>query len=185
MGINRDSRHKRRSTGGRMPIHKKKRKFEMGREPAMTKLGAKRVRPVRGRGNNLKKRALRIDAGNFAWGSEALTRKTRILDVVYNATNNELVRTKIVVKNAIVSIDANPFRSWYLKHYDVELNKKKVEESDKARAETKRSRHVLAHLKRNATGRVLAAISSRPGQSGRADGYILEGAELAFYQKKP
>merc|ERR550537_1857577 len=132
MGINRDSRHKRRSTGGRMPIHKKKRKFEMGREPAMTKLGAKRVRPVRGRGNNLKKRALRIDAGNFAWGSEALTRKTRILDVVYNATNNELVRTKIVVKNAIVSIDANPFRSWYLNHYDVELNKKKLEESEKA-----------------------------------------------------
>ena len=28
MGINRDSRHKRRSTGGRMPIHKKKRAFE-------------------------------------------------------------------------------------------------------------------------------------------------------------
>lgn len=170
----------------------------MGREPAMTKLGAKRVRPVRGRGNNLKFRALRIDSGNFSWGSEAITRKTRILDVVYNATNNELVRTKIVVKNAIVLIDANPFRNWYLKHYDVELNKKKVEESDKARAETKRSRHVAATLKRNATGRVidgkvadqfnggrlLASISSRPGQSGRADGYILEGAELAFYQRK-
>lgn len=198
MGINRDSRHKRRSTGGRMPIHQKKRKFEMGREASMTKLGAKRVRPVRGRGNNLKFRALRIDSGNFSWGSEAVTRKTRILDVVYNATNNELVRTKIVVKNAIVLIDANPFRNWYLKHYDVELNKKKIEESDKARTETKRSRHVAAHLKRNAAGRtidgkladqfnggrVLASISSRPGQSGRADGYILEGAELAFYQRK-
>ena len=198
MGLNRDSRHKRRSTGGRMPIHKKKRQYEMAREPAMTKLGDKRVRPVRGRGNNLKHRALRIQEGNFAWGSEALTRKTRILDVVYNATNNELVRTKIVVKNCIVAIDANPFRAWYLRHYDVELNKKKLEESDKARAEAKRSRHVLAHLKRNAagrvidaklaeqfnSGRVLAAISSRPGQSGRADGYILEGAELAFYQRK-
>ena len=121
----------------------------------MTKLGAKRVRPVRGRGNNLKYRALRIDTGNFSWGSEAITRKTRILDVVYNATNNELVRTKIIVKNAIVLIDANPFRNWYLKHYDVELNKKKIEESDKARAEAKRSRHVAAHLKRNATGRVI------------------------------
>jgi small subunit ribosomal protein S8e len=170
----------------------------MGREPAMTKLGAHRVRPVRGRGNNLKFRALRLDAGNFSWGSEAVTRKCRILDVVYNATNNELVRTKIVVKNAIVLIDANPFRNWYLKHYDVELNKKKLEESDKARAETKRSRHVAAHLKSNAKGRtldakvgdqfnggrLLASISSRPGQCGRADGYILEGAELAFYQKK-
>jgi small subunit ribosomal protein S8e len=33
-------------------------------------------------------------------------------------------------------------------------------------------------------GRVLAAISSRPGQVGRSDGYILEGKELEFYLKK-
>lgn len=32
-------------------------------------------------------------------------------------------------------------------------------------------------------GRLYAVISSRPGQSGRADGYILEGEELAFYQR--
>lgn len=34
------------------------------------------------------------------------------------------------------------------------------------------------------SGRLLACISSRPGQSGRADGYILEGNELAFYMKQ-
>jgi small subunit ribosomal protein S8e len=34
------------------------------------------------------------------------------------------------------------------------------------------------------SGRVLACISSRPGQSGRVDGYVLEGKELEFYQKK-
>jgi small subunit ribosomal protein S8e len=34
------------------------------------------------------------------------------------------------------------------------------------------------------TGRLYAKISSRPGQSGRCDGYILEGEELAFYLKK-
>lgn len=198
MGINRDSRHKRRPSGGRMPIHQKKRKFEMGRQSSQTKLGAKRVRPVRSRGGSYKFRALRIDAGNFSWGSEAITKKTRVLDVVYNATNNELVRTKTIVKNCIVAIDANPFREFYLKHYDVELNKKKVEESDKKRAETKKSKHVLAKLKHNAAGRVidpkvadqfnsgrlLACISSRPGQSGRCDGYILEGKELEFYTRK-
>jgi small subunit ribosomal protein S8e len=198
MGINRDSRHKRRATGGRMPIHQKKRKFEMGRQPTMTKLGPKRVRPLRTRGGNLKWRALKIDGGNFSWGSEAVSRKTRVLDVVYNATNNELVRTKTLVKNCIVLIDANPLRQWYLKHYDVELNKKKVEESDAAKADTKRSRHLKAKLKQAANGRVidqkvadqfnsgrlLACISSRPGQSGRLDGYVLEGKELEFYQKK-
>merc|ERR1712083_165992 len=116
---------------------RKKRKFELGRPAANTKIGPKRVRTIRTRGGNKKFRALRLDTGNFSWGSEAQTRKTRIIDVVYNATNNEMVRTKTLVKNAIVKIDATPFRQWYLQHYDVELNKKKVEESDKARAEAK------------------------------------------------
>ena len=113
MGISRDSRHKKRATGGRMPIHKKKRKFEMGRQPSMTKVGSKNVRPVRGRGGNFKYRALRLDAGNFSWGSEGCTRKSRIMDVVYNATNNELVRTKTITKNTIVQIDSTPFKLWY------------------------------------------------------------------------
>jgi small subunit ribosomal protein S8e len=34
------------------------------------------------------------------------------------------------------------------------------------------------------SGRLLACVSSRPGQSGRCDGYVLEGKELEFYQKK-
>ena len=51
MGICRDSRHKRRETGGRRKIHIKKRKFELGRPGANTKLtpGDKRVRVVRAR----------------------------------------------------------------------------------------------------------------------------------------
>jgi small subunit ribosomal protein S8e len=120
------------------------------------------------------------------------------VDVVYNATNNELVRTKTLVKNCIVRIDATPFRQWYLQHYDVELNKKKVEETDKARAASKKSGHVKAVLKaRKASQKLdskladqfnsnnlLACISSRPGQSGRLDGYVLEGKELEFYIKK-
>jgi small subunit ribosomal protein S8e len=114
-----------------MPVHQKKRKFEMARQPSMTKLGAKQVRSVRGRGGNFKHRALRVDVGNYTWASEAFSSKTRILDVVYNATNNELVRTKTLVKNCIVKVDATPFRQWYLKHYDVELNKKKAGESAK------------------------------------------------------
>ena len=85
-----------------MPIHKKKRKFEMGRQSAMTKIGSKIIRQVRGRGGNFKIRALKLDTGNFTWGSEQITKKSRILDVVYNATNNELVRTKTLTKNGII-----------------------------------------------------------------------------------
>jgi small subunit ribosomal protein S8e len=203
MGISRDSRHKHRKTGGRRNLHQKKRKFEMGRPCALCKLGQKRVRPVRCRGGNMKYRALRLDSGNFAWGSENVTKKVRLLDVVYNASSNELVRTKTLLKNMIVQVDAQPFKQWYLKKYGVELGKKKLKqakdtkegEADKAE---KKSRHVIAKLKYRdskqkldpavdeqfMSGRLMACISSRPGQCGRADGYIVEGEELAFYKRK-
>ena len=127
------------------------------------------------------------------------------MDVVYNATNNELVRTKTLVKNAIVQVDATPFKKFYVEHYDVELGKKKVKEvageenkEKPVEEKKKKSRHVLAILKKRqasrtidvhvaeqfGAGRILACVSSRPGQSGRVDGYILEGKELEFYIKK-
>merc|ERR1712187_921949 len=108
-----------------------------GRPAALCKLGAKRVRPVRCRGGNMKYRALRIDAGNFAWGSENCAKKVRLLDVVYNATSNELVRTKTLTKNTIVQIDAQPFKQWYLKRYGVELGKKKIKGKEVPKEEKK------------------------------------------------
>jgi small subunit ribosomal protein S8e len=70
VGISRDSRHKRRASGGRKANLKKKRLYESGRAPAMTKLGVPRIRVVRVRGGNLKHRALRLESGNFSWGTE-------------------------------------------------------------------------------------------------------------------
>ena len=101
-------------------------RYELGRQPANTKLPSnKTVRRIRVRGGNVKWRALRLDTGNYSWGSEAVTRKTRILDVVYNASNNELVRTQTLVKSAIVQVDAAPFKQWYLQHYGVDIGRKK------------------------------------------------------------
>ena len=114
MGISRSSKNKRRLTGGRMPIHRKKRKFEMGRQASMTKVGDKKVINVRGRGGNIKRRALKLNEGNFTWISEKVTKKCKILEVIYNATNNELVRTQTLVKNSIIAVDPTPFKYyWY------------------------------------------------------------------------
>lgn len=110
MGISRDSLHKRRATGGTRPQTRKKRQYDGGRPASMTKLMPHRVHLVRTRGGNTKYRALRLDQGSFSWGTEAISRKVRIIDVVYNASNNELVRTKTLVKGAIVTIDSTPFR---------------------------------------------------------------------------
>lgn len=175
------------------------RRYELGRVAANTKLSSNVcVRTVRVRGGNSKFRALRLDSGNFSWGSEATTRKTRILDVVYNASNNELVRTQTLVKNAIVQIDAAPFKQWYKQHYGVEVGLKKKNAAAAETEEEKKSNHVKRKLRQRnqnrkldqalddqfSIGRLYACISSRPGQCGRADGYILEGKELEFYAKK-
>jgi len=125
----------------------------------------------------------------------------RIIDVVYNASNNELVRTKTLVKGAIVTIDSTPFRQWYEAHYAKALGRKKnaklTEEEQKTingpRSnsaqkkidERKKSAEVAASLvEQFGQGRLLARIASRPGQTGRCDGYILEGKELDFYVRK-
>ncbi|KAI8065517.1 40S ribosomal protein S8 [Gongronella butleri] len=198
-GISRDSRHKRSASGARRAQYRKKRKFELGRQSANTKLGGKRIHLVRVRGGNYKHRALRLEAGNFSWGSEGVSRKTRILTVVYNASNNELVRTNTLVKGAVIQIDATPFRQWYESHYAQVLGKKKatqakideVEGAEKSKSQQKKLAERAATAAVDpllddqfAAGRLYAIVASRPGQSGRADGYILEGKELEFYIKK-
>ena len=44
----------------------------MGRQPAMTKLGPKRIYLVRCRGGNTKHRAIRLDTGSFSWAGEGM-----------------------------------------------------------------------------------------------------------------
>ncbi|MDP2061423.1 MAG: 30S ribosomal protein S8e [Flavobacteriaceae bacterium] len=213
MGIVRSRLHKRKTSGGKVKIHRKRRKSELGRLPGNTKLGVRRVTSVRARGGNVKQRALRLDTGNFSWGSEACTERARILDVVYNATSNELVRTKTLVKNAIVSVDAAPFKQYFAKNYGIDFDAsakkgKKASASDKAKKAKKSTAPKFNVNKASVTlkrkwafrqkslkiekaledqlklGRVLCKLTSRPGQVGRADGAILEGAELQFYMKK-
>ena len=199
MGITRSSKVKHRATGGRMPIHRKKRKFEMGRQPAMTKVGEQKVVKVRGRGSGYKYRALKLSEGNFMWISEGVSRKCKILDVLYNASNNELVRTQTLVKNCIVAVDSTPFKYyWYINYTDVRVNRlPEVKEPKlKEQLDQKKNKKQKEHPnKKNLDklnhffellnkGKLYACITSRPGQVGKADGYLLEGKELEFYLKK-
>lgn len=107
------------------------------------------------------------------------------------------------MKNAIVQVDATPFRAWYEKHYGVKIGLKKgvkkaaaaAEETDVEAAKQSNSvRRKFSERQKSrtldpvlddafASGRLYACVSSRPGQSGRCDGYILEGKELEFYIK--
>jgi small subunit ribosomal protein S8e len=174
------------------------RAFEKGRQPANTRIGPKRIHLVRTRGGNRKFRGLRIDSGNFAWGSEGITRKVRVIGVVFHPSNNELVRTNTLTKSAVVQIDANPFRTWWEAHYGQSLGRRRQQQQGKTEEETKKSKSVENKQKERfgkggkvdpalerqfEASRLYAVVASRPGQSGRCDGYVLEGEELTFYQR--
>ena len=92
---------------------------------ANTKIGPWHIHTVHVQGGNNKYQALRLDTRNFSWGSECCMHKTSIIDTVYNASNNELVRTKTLVKNCIMLIDSTPYRQWYESHYALHLGRKK------------------------------------------------------------
>merc|ERR1711903_276180 len=149
-------------TGGKLTKWRMNRKFELGRQNSNTKIGHKRIRTVRTRGGNKKYRALRLDTGNFSWASESVTRKVRVLNVVYNSTNNELVRTNTLVKGGIVQIDATAFKQWYEQHYGEKIGKKK--ETD---TEIKRSNHVQRKLDQRQATRVLAKEIEQQFNTGR------------------
>lgn len=175
------------------------RAFEKGRQPANTRIGGKRIHLVRVRGGNTKYRALRLDSGNFSWGSEGVARKTRVIVVAFHPSNNEFIRTNTLTKSAVVQIDAAPFRQWYEAHYGSSIGRRRQQKGgaeaveDKAASKSVKSKReervkkmgkIETALERQfEAGRLYAVVSSRPGQSGRCDGYILEGDELAFYQR--
>ena len=62
--------------------HHKNRKVELERQSATTNLGTKRIRAICTRGGNTQYLAIRLDHGNFAWASENVTIKTRLIGVV-------------------------------------------------------------------------------------------------------
>lgn len=112
------------------------------------------------------------------------------------------MRTNSLTKSAIIQIDAAPLRQWYEAHYGQAIGKAKAGQQKKqpeadSDAPTTRSKHVERKIAARATsskvetaldtqfaaGRLYAAVSSRPGQSGRCDGYVLEGEELSFILK--
>jgi len=119
-----------------------------------------------------------------------------VVAVAFHPSNNELIRTNTLTKSAVIQVDATPFRQWYEAHYGQPLGRRRqkateVEEVKKSKGVEKKQKErftsqgkVESALERQfEAGRLYAVIASRPGQSGRVDGYILEGEELAFYQR--
>ena len=90
-----------KTTGGRRVPLRVRRKYETDRYPNEPINGAQVTVTRRIRGNNKKTALKTIDFVNLASG-EAKVKKTKIIKVLENATNNDYKRRGIITKGAIL-----------------------------------------------------------------------------------
>lgn len=95
-------RPKRKASGGRLRLARKKRKFEIGREKQFTRLGAVKVKMYRTKGANGKARLLQVDIANVVDPQTKVIKKVKILTVKTNPSNPNYVQRNIITKGATV-----------------------------------------------------------------------------------
>ena len=98
-----------KTTGGRRHPLRIRRKYETDRYPNEAVNGAQVTVTRRVRGNNKKTAVKTIDFVNLASG-DAKVKKTKILKVLENATNNDYQRRGIITKGAILETEAGKCR---------------------------------------------------------------------------
>ncbi|MDR2967320.1 MAG: 30S ribosomal protein S8e [Methanobacteriaceae archaeon] len=89
-------------TGGRDVRHRGKKKFELGRDPAETRIGDKNLRKIRTRGGNEKLRLATENKISVVNPSSNKSETLEILNVIENEANPNYVRRNIITKGAIV-----------------------------------------------------------------------------------
>jgi len=103
---------RRRKVSGSMYQRKRdKRKCELGKTPAMTKLGEKDdVRSIRTRGNNQKMRALKLCFANVLNPTTKKIEKAKLKKVVENPASRHFARMGVITKGALIDTDKGKAR---------------------------------------------------------------------------
>ena len=93
-------RSTRKRTGGRLKHFSKKKRYQLGREPAETTVGEPRLQVIDARGTDEKLRALSTNVAQLSEGGE--TSEVEIENVVENPSNVNYARRNIITKGAII-----------------------------------------------------------------------------------
>ena len=96
---------RRKETGGRLKLARKKRRYELGREQNIPVLGEPRHKKVRVRGNNPRVRVLATNVANVTDPETNVTKKVEIKDILENPANPHYVRRDIITKGAVIETE--------------------------------------------------------------------------------
>lgn len=96
------SRSRLKASGSRYKAFRKKRQFEAGNTPALTKIAAKKVAISRIMGGHAKQRLLQHDTANVLDQKSKKFQKAKIVQVSDNPANKHYVRRNIMTKGSII-----------------------------------------------------------------------------------
>ena len=103
-------RSKRKLSGGRIRLHRKKRTFEIGREKQFTTIGSYKNLKIRTQGHNQKMRLVSTEMANVTDPKTKKTSRSKILTVVENSANPFYVRRNIINKGSIIETELGKAR---------------------------------------------------------------------------
>ena len=104
------SRPRRKQTGARYKDYRKKKQYELGREPSFTKLSKKMVQAIRTMGANRKLRLLRADTANLFDPKTKSFRQAKIKTITDNPANRHFVRRNIMTKGSVIDTELGKAR---------------------------------------------------------------------------
>ncbi len=104
----RQGRSKRKVSGGRYIDNRKKRIFDLGREPTFTKVGKRKIKKVKMRSGSKKTILLSCDEANVY--NEGKCQKVKIKTILENPANRHFVRRNILTKGAVIETDLGKAR---------------------------------------------------------------------------
>ena len=99
------ARARRKQTGARYKAYRKKRQYELGREPSFTKLGKKRAQVIRTMGNNKKLRLLGADTANLFDPKSKSFKQAKIKTITDNPANSHFIRRNIITKGSVIDTE--------------------------------------------------------------------------------
>ncbi len=104
------SRPRRKQTGARYKDYRKKRQFELGREPSFTKLGKKRKRTIRTLGSNRKLRLLSAETANLFDPKSKSFKQAKIKTITDNPANRHFIRRNIMTRGSVIDTELGKAR---------------------------------------------------------------------------
>ena len=146
------------------------------RKPANTKLSTKDIVEERKAFGGFKKfKAVEISKGTYTLASQNLSHECLILDVIHSEAGKKYREHNILSKHCYIIVDVTPIKD--------SIN---LDEIKKNMNGSKNNSTAMQNIIENSfeKGHMYAKVTSRPGQTGKCDGIILEGNDLVLLMKK-